>query len=669
VVTIGRQTEPVSRDRPTFHFVGGKGGVGKTTCSAALGIAASASGERVLVASTDPAPSLGDAFDVPLSSRPRRITASRRQLFAVELDAAASFRRWIAARQPLLESIAVNGTWLDDDDVARLIRLSLPGIDELAALFEIAVLARSNRFDHVVVDTAPTGHTLRMLALPATLAGVARVFDAMRDRRREVESALRGRWVEGPEDLLIRELAATAAELHALLRDPHRTRITWVTLPEALSVSEAMDATAALAAAGLTVGGWIVNRRTPRRRGRCAHCDARAALEARAVKRLPRHRPLLQATAHDDEPRGVAALRAIAAELGASRRPEGTLRAAPRWRATLAGPSADAAALVEPPTRLVMVAGKGGVGKSTCAAGLALASAERWPERNVLLVSTDPAHSLADVFGVDGGNRLRTAPNLDVKELDAAAAYATIRAGYATAIDSLFERVAGRSGLDAGHDREVMKQLLDLAPPGLDELAAILDIADTLSAAPAARHLIVMDTAPTGHALRLLEMPALVHDWVRTLMSILLKYEGIAGLGSLGALLLDLSRRIGHLRTLIADPDRTRVVAVTRAAALPRLETVRLLRRLRRLHVSTPFLVVNAVGRGTCASCRRQSAADTRELALLRAALGPPRRAPGLLLAPVHLPPPSGLAALRRWTREWRHDQAAPEPVRYHRSR
>lgn len=625
----------------------------------------------MLVASTDPAPSLADAFGVPLSSRPRRITGSRRQLFAVELDAAASFRGWITARQPLLESIAVNGTWLDDEDVARLIRLSLPGIDELAALFEIAVLARSSRFDHVVVDTAPTGHTLRMLALPATLAGVARVFDAMRDRRREVESALRGRWMEGPEDVLVGELAATAADLHALLRDTRRTRISWVTLPEALPVDEVMEAAAAMAAAGLTVGCWIVNRRTPRRRARCGHCEARVAIEARALKRLSADRPVVGISAHDDEPRGLEALSAIAAELTASRRPERPPRPAPRWRAALSGPAADAAALVEPATRLVMVAGKGGVGKSTCAAGLAIAAAERWPQRHVLLVSTDPAHSLAGVLGFEPGTErpLPDVPNLSVKELDASAAYATVRARYAAAIDSLFDREVGRAGIDARHDRQVMLQLLDLAPPGLDELAAILDIADTVSARGSERDVIVMDTAPTGHALRLLEMPALVHDWVRTLMSILLKYEAIAGLGSLAELLLDLSRRIGHLKALIADPDRTRVLVVSRGAALPRLETLRLLRRLGRLHVSVPVLLVNALGRGTCAPCRRQAAAETREVALLRDALRGRRKAPMLLRAPVHLPPPSGPAGLRRWTRSWRGDPAAPGPLRYHRTR
>lgn len=658
------------RAAPTFHFVGGKGGVGKTTCSAALGIVASATGRRVLVASTDPAPSLGDAFDVRLSSRPRRIIAPGRQLFAVELDASASFRRWITSRQHLLESIALDGTWLDEEDVARLVRLSLPGIDELAALFEISVLARSSRFDHVVVDTAPTGHTLRMLALPATLAAVADVFDAMRDKRRYVESTLRGRWVEGAEDALIRELAATATGLHALLRDSQTTRISWVTLPEPLAVSEANDAAASLAAAGLSVQDWIVNRRTPRRPRPCAHCDARAGIETRALRRLDHDRPTLEVSAQDEEPRGLKRLTVVAKEITRRRPAPRPPRRAGAWTGALDGPAADAASLVSATARLVMVAGKGGVGKTTCAAGLALAASGRWPDREVLLISTDPAHSLADVFGDPGPARpLRDVSNLRIRELDAAEAYAAVRVRYAEAIDALFERFIGAGSVDATHDREVMKHLLDLAPPGLDELAAILEIADTVSADPPPRHVIVMDTAPTGHALRLLEMPALVHDWVRTLMSILLKYEGVTGLGSLGAMLLDLSRRIGHLKALLADPDRTQVVVVARAAALPRLETVRLFRALRRLHISAPHVLVNAMGRGTCASCRLQSAREAHEVDQLRMALRARRPSPRLLLAPAQLPPPSGVAGLTRWTRSWRDSPTAPGPVRYHRTR
>jgi arsenite-transporting ATPase len=664
---------------PTFHFVGGKGGVGKTTCSAALGLAAAATGQRVLVASTDPAPSLGDAFELRLSARPRRVASSRHLLFGAELDAAASFRRWIRQRQPLLESIARQGTWLDDEDVARLIGLSLPGIDEIAALFEIALLAESSRFDHVVIDTAPTGHTLRMLALPGTLAGVAGVFDAMRDKGRLLESALRGGWTERAEDVLIRELADTAAALHALLRDPVRTQITWVTLPEPMAISETADALAALKSAGFSVQQCVVNRRTPPPARPCPHCDARIAFELRALRQLPPAGPVLQVTNRGTEPRGIEALAGIARELAKPHGPAPPPTRTTAWRAALPGTAVDAGALIAPGTSLILVAGKGGVGKTTCAAALALAAAAGAPRRPVLLLSTDPAHSLADVLAPRGPRTTRgprtprkrrdISSNLVVRELDAAAAYATIRARYVQAIDAVFDRFSGAANVEAGQDRAVMKGLLDLAPPGLDELAAVLEIGDTLSADSPDRQLIVMDTAPTGHALRLLEMPSLVHDWVRALMAILLKYQTVTGLGTLGALLLDLSQRIGRLRALLADADRTAVVVVTRAAALPRLESLRLLGALRRLGVSAPFVLVNALGRGTCGLCRRDARREAEELDALRGDLRKRRPAPALLLAPAHLPPPAGAGALMDWARRWTHDGPPPRSLRYHRSR
>ncbi len=161
----------------------------------------------------------------------------------------------------------------------------------------------------------------------------------------------------------------------------------------------------------------------------------------------------------------------------------------------------------------------------------------------------------------------------------------------------------------------------------------------------------VMDTAPSGHALRLLEMPALVHDWARALMSIVLKYQPVAGVGELGAVLLELSQGLGRLRALLADPRRTSFVAVTRGAALPRAETVRLIAALRRMKVHVPAIVVNAVGRGTCPRCRRASAAETREIAALRRSAGRSRH---VVIAPAEVPPPHGAAGLRRWQRTWR---------------
>ena len=155
--------------------------------------------------------------------------------------------------------------------------------------------------------------------------------------------------------------------------------------------------------------------------------------------------------------------------------------------------------------------------------------------------------------------------------------------------------------------------LMDLAPPGLDELVAILEVT-SLMVGEGSRtwDQIVIDTAPTGHALRLLEMPALVQDWTHALMRIVLKYQPVVGAGNLGQLLLTLSKQIGALRDLLVDRSLTQFVLVTRAAALPRAETVRFLAALSSLGITVPAVVVNAVGRGGCGACRRAAVAERR---------------------------------------------------------
>jgi arsenite-transporting ATPase len=315
--------------------------------------------------------------------------------------------------------------------------------------------------------------------------------------------------------------------------------------------------------------------------------------------------------------------------------------------------------VAEPDTRLVLFGGKGGVGKTTCAAAAALELAVETRSRRVLLLSTDPAHSLGDALGFKASNTARTIAggpaNLSVRELDAASGFQRVRERYAETVDALFDRLSRGSeiGLEAGHDRAVMRSLMDLAPPGIDELAAVIDVTDALEAAGADRYdLVVMDTAPSGHALRLLEIPALVQDWAKALMSILLKYQPVAGIGELGAGLVKLSQGLSRLRQLLTDHTRTRFVTVTRAAALPRAETTRLVARLTRMGIHVPALVVNAVGRGTCRRCRRAAAVERTEIARLRrAAAGAPA---AVVIAPVELPPPHGVRSLRRWAHTWR---------------
>jgi arsenite/tail-anchored protein-transporting ATPase len=638
--------------------VGGKGGVGKTTCAAAMAVDAAARGRRTLVITTDPAPSLGDALKHPLADRTRRVPIGRRGLHARELDARRAFERWLTSRRATFEAIATRGTWLDASDVATLLRLSLPGIDEVAALLEMAALGRSGHYDVVVVDTAPTGHTLRLLSMPHALGTVTELFDLMQAKHRAVVSALRGRWEPDAGDALVEEMALAVTDLSALLRD--RARTCWVTLPEPMAVAETVDALAELGRQGIAVEALIVNRMMTPPPSRCARCLARRAFEARAVADLRRRLPtvpLRVVPAFDREPRGAAALRTVGRALVSPSVPLPDVKSMTTWRAWKPARTADlAVSLARDSTRLLMFGGKGGVGKTTCAAAASLTLAAAARDRRVLLVSSDPAHSLGDAFGTTLGDRQRAIapdrPNLHVRELDASLRFAALRQHYAQAVESLFARI-GRSSVDLTHDRRVLAGLFEFSPPGIDELVAVSEVAERVMDSRAGDDdLIILDLAPTGHALRLLETPALVQDWAKALMRIVLKYQAVAGIGALGASLLALSKSLGGLRALLADTERCQFVVVTRAASLPHAETTRLLDDLAWMRIQVPAVIVNATGRGACARCRADEARAARELRAIVETAG--ASGVGVIVTPEQVPPPSGHAELEAWAATWR---------------
>jgi arsenite-transporting ATPase len=577
----------------------------------------------------------------------------------MEIDAPKALERWLAPRRATFEAIALRGTWLDADDVGRLLRLSLPGIDEVAALMEIGRLGEAGRHDLLVVDTAPTGHTLRMLATPELLRTVAAVFDRMQGKHRAIVEALRGRWTPDESDALVAALDDEGRRLSELLRDGERAVMTWVTLPEQMAVAETIDALAELRRLDVRVDTLVVNRVTPAPDRRCQWCSVRRGFERGAIEGLLASiggsMRVAAVAARPTEPRGPAALRAIAAEMQVPARfPRGAAKPATRRAPRLArGPGAPVT-IGGPKLSLLMFGGKGGVGKTTCAAAFAIAIAKTSPSRRVLLLSADPAHSLGDALGVPLGDeprRVRGAPaNLTARELDPAARFESLRQRYTRALDALFGRLVRGTAVDATGDRQSMRDLLDLAPPGLDELIAIVEVSDALETGPSgAPPVVVLDTAPSGHALRLLEMPSLVHDWVKALMSMLLKYQPIAGIGELGAVLLQTSQGLGRLRALLADPARCAFVAVTRPAALPMAESTRLHKRLAALDISVPLVIVNAVGAGSCGACATTRANQERALASMRRTL----RGRPLIIAPASVPPPHGARGLSEWRRTW----------------
>jgi arsenite/tail-anchored protein-transporting ATPase len=634
-------------------------------------------GRRVLIVSTDPAHSLGDAFGADLVATPRRLRPS---LDAVELNAPRAFARWLRDHRRPLGEILEHGTWLDREDVDALLGLSIPGVDELMGILEIDRLASGERqtrkgrqedrslrasrasrsYDVIIVDTAPTGHTLRLLSAPETVAAVADVLSDLQQEHRLIRERLAR--VGRPEaaDRLIAALASQARETAARFRDPDQTAFVWVTLPEELSLAETADGIAALEGAGIAVRDIVVNRALPDG-GPCPICDRRRADQRHVIalirRRFARGRTMRLVPAAIQEPRGITALASLAREMAdgswliagrPNTRSHPPLAIDHKPLAISHQPSAmssDAMAEFHNAS-LLFFGGKGGVGKTTVAAAVALRLARANRHRRVLLLSTDPAHSLGDVFRTPVGDAPHAIPggpsNLAVRELDAARALEVRRAQFEGALDEIAAAIGVEGGGAIG-----TSELMRLAPPGIDELFGVLGVVD----ARADYDVIVVDMAPTGHALRLLEMPETAREWMQVLLRVLLKYRSLVRPGQLAAELVELSRSIRELIALLRDSKTTRFFAVTRAAELPRRETARLLARLRRLHLAAPTMVVNALtlAPGRCSRCRAVSAAERRELTALRKAC----RRCAIIQTPLAAPPPRGAAALNRWSTSW----------------
>lgn len=311
--------------------------------------------------------------------------------------------------------------------------------------------------------------------------------------------------------------------------------------------------------------------------------------------------------------------------------------------------------------RLLLFGGKGGVGKTTCAAATAIRLADADSSRRLLLLSTDPAHSLGDVLGAvldDEPKPVRGAPsNLFARELDAPRALAGRRAE----IESALEEITLTAGV-AGDRTLGVREIVDLAPPGIDEVLGVVSVVNSLGldadgAAPerSAFDVVVCDTAPTGHALRLLEMPDAAREWIQSLLRLLLKYRELVRPGKLAEQLVALSQSTRRLQALLRDPRQTAFVVVTRAAQVPRAETERLVTRVRALSLAIPATLVNAVtiDPPRCPWCRRVAAAERKIVTALSRSLRPRSRHCAIILTPLVAPPPRGVARLRTWAATW----------------
>lgn len=515
-----------------FLFFTGKGGVGKTSLSCAIAIALADQGRRVLLVSTDPASNLDEMLATPLTDQPARVPGVA-NLWAANIDPEAASEDY---RARVLEQLGPTADAAEKATVRE--QLSGACTTEIAAFDAFVGLlgADSARFDHVIFDTAPTGHTLRLLSLPKAWTGFLQDND-------------RGASCLGPHSGLKMQETRFRAAL-AALSDAAQTTIVLVTRADRGAVREAGRTAGELLALGLANQLLAVNGVFHATDPTDAVAAALERDQAQALAGLPdnlAHLPRLDVALRGFDMVGLPALRALL---------QPAAQTAPSTQ-TIAHPQIDGIDkmiddLAQPNRGLIMVMGKGGVGKTTLAAAIAVGLAKRG--HAVHLTTTDPAAHLS--FVVDG-----SMPGLTVDRIDP-------QAETARYIDKIM--ASKGQGLD---DQGRALLLEDLASPCTEEVAVFHAFSRTVAEARSA--FVVIDTAPTGHTLLLLDATGAYHRQMTRHLDA----------DSPGKVTTPLMR--------LQDPDYTRIVLVTLPETTPVSEAAALQDDLRRAGIEPYAWVIN----------------------------------------------------------------------------
>jgi arsenite-transporting ATPase len=544
---------------PRFLFFTGKGGVGKTSIACAAAVALAGAGKRVLLVSTDPASNVGQVFGVAIGNRITAIDTVP-GLDALEIDPQA-------AAQAYRDRIAGPARGVLPDDVVKGIEEQLSGActTEIAAFDEFTDLLTSARldadYDHVMFDTAPTGHTIRLLQLPGAWSGFL-------DQGKGDASCL------GPLAGLEKQRAQYKAAVDALA-DPARTRVVLVARAQASALREAGRTHDELAAIGLKRQYLVINGvLEPRQAAADPLAAAICAREHAALAAMPAMLAALVCDRIALKPFNLVGVDAL----------RGLFNDAP---AALAEPDAAPVSLAAPGLLplvdqiaaaghgLVMVMGKGGVGKTTIAAAVAVELARRGLP--VHLTTSDPAGQLADTLH-------GSLASLTVSRIDPHAETERYR-------DNVMRTRGAR--LDA-QGRALLEE--DLRSPCTEEIAVFQAFSRAIR--EAGKKFVVMDTAPTGHTLLLLDATGAYHrDIARQMVD-----KGV------------------HFVTpmmQLQDPAKTKVLLVTLAETTPVLEAANLQADLRRAGIEPWAWIVNnsiAAARPHSALLRQRARNELREI-------------------------------------------------------
>jgi len=616
-IVVKSQEESVGlelRGGTKFVFVGGKGGVGKTSTSCAIGLQLAERGEKVLIVSTDPAHSVIDALlaeDRPhkSSGEPTEVYSEVPCLYAMEVDTELAMDSWrdaldaldvasIGKRYGSLAAEAAKGVGLSE--LKALASNPPPGIDELVGLAQ--VLKYRDEYDRIIIDTAPTGHALRLLALPEFGKTFLDSLYALKDSVAKLANMAGGALGTGAvaQDIdraLIKldQVRTKVTQVRALLKNKDLVEFIAVALPTTLAALETERLVAHLESG--IIRSLIVNK----------VCTSFTSSQARLLAKNQRQCITELKNKFHQQPNTLNVITVpfiTDAELVG---PD-----ALRYLLTSTHLNAILTDLPSPQNQissLLVVGGKGGVGKSTLAATLAVAKADQGFK--TVLVSTDPAHSIGDALALDvvsPGILTPVLPNLDILEIDADAAALEAKQLLAdAAFTALENRNQDTTGIAA------LVDALETPPPGVDELVALLKVLDLLRDKNI--DTVVLDTAPTGHTLRLLQLPDLLDEFAdkaiaaRTkikanpLLRAALKAVGVDisdvnmenGLAQDDDKLRDLQDRAFAMDAILHDPNRAEFIMVAAPNALSVAETLRLRSALQEQGIPHKRLLVNGL--------------------------------------------------------------------------
>jgi arsenite-transporting ATPase len=539
LLLMGASAITLIPDPTRILFFTGKGGVGKTSAACATAIGLADAGRRVLLVSTDPASNLDEVLGVLLTADPKAVPDAP-GLFALNIDpeeAAHAYReRVVGPYRGVLPASAVTSI---EEQLSGACTLEIAAFNEFTKLLGDADVTRE--YDHVIFDTAPIGHTLRLLELPAAWS----IF---------IETNVGGTSCLGPLSGLQAQQRLYAAS-HAALRDASQTTLVLVARAERPSLTEAERTRSELSQLGIENVRLILNgvfRAADTSDATAVAMEARGSASLRAMPDGLRALPRVDVPLLPYGLVGIEALRSMDAG-PASSAPGGPAPAEPDAASALDGGTLTAlvAEIVARGKGVVMTMGKGGVGKTTVAARIATQLARQG--HAVTLTTTDPAAH------VEAAARERL-PNLAVTRIDP---------DLETRRYTQDVLATAGAGLDA-QGRALLEE--DLRSPCTEEIAVFRAFAATV--AEGEGQFVVIDTAPTGHTLLLLDAAEAYHR------EVLRKADGSP-------------EAVQRLLPRLRDPAYTQVLLVTLPEATPIHEAMQLERDLARADI-TPFAwVVN----------------------------------------------------------------------------